>query len=144
MGEQSKLIYFQESKTEFILSKYLISTPIRSERILISKLRLGVLKLEIETGRKCGLDRNDRKCKICKSDQIENESHFLFECEPLNKLREIYLKQLFNKYPTLSSVSDLDKLMYLYFNENLSSAEMTIATKMLTTLVNARTKLLIS
>ena len=48
MGDQSKLIYFQESKTEFTFSKYLFSIPIRSDRTSLAKLRLGVLKLEIE------------------------------------------------------------------------------------------------
>ena len=87
MHDQSKLTHFQESKTEFTFSKYLLSIPTRSERTSHSKLRLGVLKLEIEAGRKNGLDRSERKCKICKSDQLKNEAHFLFVCEPLNTTR---------------------------------------------------------
>ena len=142
MHDQSKLTHFQESKTEFTFSKYLLSIPTRSERTSLSKLRLGVLKLEIEEGRKNGLDRSERKCKICKSDQVENEAHFLFVCEPLNTTRETYLNQLFDKCPTLSMVSHLDKLMYLYFNENISPNELSIATKMLTSLINLRDKIL--
>ena len=142
MGEQTKLTYFQESKTEFIISKYLLSTPLRADRSLLCKLRLGVLKLEIETGRHRGLDRNNRHCKVCKSDQIENETHFLFSCVPLKSTRDVYLKQLFEKCPILSSVSHLDKLMYLYFNESICLEELSLANKMLSNLNYARDKIL--
>ena len=39
-------------------------------------------------------------------------------------------------------VSHPDKLMYLYFNENISPNELSIATKMLTSLINLRDKIL--
>ncbi len=51
------------------------------DRSLISQLRLGILPLRIETGRFSNLDEEERTCLVCNSGEIENEKHFLFECD---------------------------------------------------------------
>ena len=50
------------------------------ERSLISQLRLGILPLRIETGRFSNLDVQDRTCLVCNTGKVEDENHFLFEC----------------------------------------------------------------
>ncbi len=54
------------------------------DRSLISQLRLGILPLRIETGRYSNLREADRICQLCSANQVENESHFLFQCELYN------------------------------------------------------------
>ena len=57
------------------------------KRALISRLRCGVLSLEIERGRYSQTEANLRTCKLC-LEAPETEFHFLFECNSLNELRQ--------------------------------------------------------
>ena len=144
MAEQNKLQYFREAKTEFTLSKYLHILAARNSRSLLCKLRLGALKLEVETGRKFGVVRNERVCKLCNSGQVEDEIHFLFSCETLDEIRQTLLRPLYRKCSHLQNVSHLDKLLYLFFNENLAEDELSLASTLLLKLNNARDKLLLN
>ncbi len=47
----------------------------------ISQLRLGILPSTIETGRYANLKEDERICLLCQQNCVENEAHFLFECE---------------------------------------------------------------
>ena len=153
MNSQIKLLYFKDSKTEFTLSRYLSILPTRNSRSLLCKLRLGVFNLEVETGRKVKIDQNgakirleraERVCKLCNSGEVEDETHFLFSCEALSQTRDAFLNPLFLMCPDLSGASHLDKLMYLYFNENLEAQETYLATNLLIQLKNARDNITIS
>ena len=119
---------------------------------MLCKLRLGVLDLEVETGRrfktdengkKVKIDRSERFCKLCTSGEIENETHFLFSCPALQQTRRTYLSPLINIREELATVSHQDKLMYLYFNENIDSRELSLAITLLTQLKSTRDTLLI-
>ena len=49
--------------------------------------------IRIETGRYIKLPYSDRVCQQCNSGEVENEYHFLMECEKFLSLR----KKLFSK-----------------------------------------------
>ena len=66
----------------------------RQQRSLISKLRSGTLPIAIETGRYTNTPENLRLCRSCNSGSIENELHFIFQCDAYNVIREQY--QLIN------------------------------------------------
>ena len=61
----------------------------RSYRQCLAKLRCGSLPLAVETGRyaKPAIQLNERICKLCNSQSIENEIHFLIECDLYDDLR---------------------------------------------------------
>ena len=65
------------------------------ERRTISKLRLGILPLRIETARYTRpiLPENERLC-YCKSGEIESEFHALFICSVYNDLRQSWLNKI--------------------------------------------------
>ena len=65
------------------------------ERKNISKLRLGILPLRIETARytKPIVPENQRLC-YCESGEIENEYHAIFICSKYNNLRDAWLNKL--------------------------------------------------
>ena len=65
------------------------------ERRTISKLRLGILPLRIETDRYTRpiLPENERLC-YCKSGEIESEFHALFICSVYNDLRQTWLNKI--------------------------------------------------
>jgi hypothetical protein len=60
----------------------------KTERSILCKIRLSAHNLAIERGRHFGLHTSDRICTICKTGDVENESHFLFKCEKIFQLRE--------------------------------------------------------
>ena len=49
----------------------------------MSKLFAGCLKLQVEIDRYKGIDRNQRFCKLCNVNLVEDNSHFLWECTEL-------------------------------------------------------------
>ena len=65
------------------------------ERKILSKFRLGVLPLRIETGRFARpiLPENQRFC-YCNSGEIESEYHLLFQCQKYSDQREAWLAKI--------------------------------------------------
>ena len=49
---------------------------------MLAKLRLSDHKLEIETGRhqRLKVDQDKRICRLCNTSEVENEIHFLMQC----------------------------------------------------------------
>ena len=84
----------------------------RRRRSLMSQFRTGILPLEIDTGRYVPIfdktlkknrkrTANERICKLCRLNDIENEYHFLCVCPVYNSrrkplLEEIELKRTFS------------------------------------------------
>ena len=94
-------------KLQFYLHK---SIPLMYKKY-ITKLRLSSIDLEIERGRYSNLDRNERKCKICRT-EIEDEFHFLFICPIYADLRKTLLKPYYIDRPSMF------KLIQLLSSEN--------------------------
>ena len=59
-------------------------------------------KLEIERGRYNNILRENRKCKMCNGNIIENEYHFLLVCPLYREIRKEHLKPYFQRWPTLN------------------------------------------
>ena len=77
------------------------------QRKFLAKLRLGCLEIRIETGRytRPRLPEESRICLACPEprNQIENEFHFIFECEAYQNERRSWLEKLTipNNFSTL-------------------------------------------
>ena len=86
------------------------------ERRTISKLRLGILPIRLETARylRPVVPENERLC-YCNSGEIESEYHILFKCQKYNNLREAWLSKLM-KPDNFLHLSPQDKLK-LVLNE---------------------------
>ena len=86
---------------------YIYRSP--SERSIMAQIRLGILPLEVETGRFHNVKLDDRICKRCNKG-VEDESHFMFECTLYDQLRE----ELFN-----GKTIDFPDFIYLEYTEQL-------------------------
>ena len=67
------------------------------QKMFLAKLRLSALPLRIETGRfeRPRLMEGDRLCQSCNDGQsVENESHFVFDCESYNETRSRWKNKL--------------------------------------------------
>ena len=76
-------------------------------RKYLAKLRCGSLEVEINEGRKCRLPYDQRICKYCNYNQIDDEFHFLFTCPFLNDLRMKYIPGYYVSYPDLHKFINL-------------------------------------
>ncbi len=59
----------------------------RAQRSYLAQLRCGILSLHIETGRRQGTQLDRRICKVCNSNLVENEEHFIFHYNKYNNTR---------------------------------------------------------
>ena len=60
------------------------------QNFIIPKLSNIGLRLPVETGRWDGIPVNEQKCKICTTDDIGDEYHYLFTCDCLG-VTETYI-----------------------------------------------------
>ena len=64
-------------KTYIYKEKYLSVIKNREVRKCVTALRISAHQLEIEMGRYKNVPLNSRICKLCKSNEVEDEVHFL-------------------------------------------------------------------
>ena len=90
--ENSKLRTYSTIKTQIGYENYLCQIQNIQERVTLTKFRLSNHRLMIETGRHQRIDKDQRFCPFCPT-KIEDEHHFLMECQVFSTLRV----ELFNK-----------------------------------------------
>jgi hypothetical protein len=76
----------------------------------MAQFRCSILPLRLETGRFVGEPEYQRICKMCDSGQVENELHFLLECQFYNELRNQLLSGL---NATVLNLNNSEKLKLL-------------------------------
>ena len=108
----NKLRTYNLFKSSFAYEKYLDCVDNRDKRVLLTKFRIGICPLRIETGRyenvgdrKC-IPANERTCLVCNSGDIEDEFHFLLKCPEYAAWR----LHMLNVYKGISNVTD-DQIM---------------------------------
>ena len=138
INNETKLHFFKDSKTAIKLSNHLNNLAGREKRSSFSKLRLGTLQLELEKGRRHNILRTDRHCKICNSNEVEDETHFIFSCPTLSRYREPFIKKINDLSHNFAFMSLENKVKFLYFNENLPLNLLEISADLLDILIATR------
>ena len=72
------------------------------------------LPLGIETGRFVNLPLEQRLCKICNIEDIEDEWHFLFKCTKFDYERERFFNNIVTDLPEFGYFKEEDQLKYLF------------------------------
>ena len=96
---QSKLRVYRVFKTHLRLEKYLSASSNYQGRVLMTNLRSGTNKLEIERGRWTNTKEEYRVCTRCNLEHVENEYHFVVLCPKYESLRQ----NLFQKISNISA-----------------------------------------
>ena len=91
---QSKLRIYRIFKTKLRLEKYLSASTNYEGRVLLTNLRSGTNKLEIERGRWKNLKEELRVCTHCNLRHVENEYHFLVLCSKYEALRQTLFQKI--------------------------------------------------
>ena len=96
LGNKPKLRTYKLFKHDFSTESYLYFNFPKWKRSILAQFRLGILPLNIKTGRyklmkdKQGKFRRtkpeERLCLVCNSGLTEDKSHFLLECSYYNQM----------------------------------------------------------
>ena len=113
-----KLRFYSIFKTYVSKSDYLEQVKNLKHGRAVAKLRSGNHSLRIESGRHCipKLLESLRICHYCRSDQIEEETHFLFHCYRYNSIRQQIERDIVLKYPSYDFLNNTDKPIFLFNN----------------------------
>ena len=65
-----------------------VETDCKRQRKILMKLIGGTAELRIETGRWCGLRRDEWICKMCDEGEVEGVERFLLHCTDLVEERK--------------------------------------------------------
>ena len=109
IGSFGIMLTYKLFKKELRAETYL-NLPQFKFRKLIAKFRCSDHQLRIETGRHQKLEISQRTCGMCKSGKVENEIHFLIECEAYCDLRQTFLG------PNLNSILAATQIEYAFIN----------------------------
>jgi hypothetical protein len=77
--KKNKLRLYNKLKDRLVLEDYIVELD-REKRRQLTMLRGGTNKLRIETGRWRKEKENERVCKVCLCEEIEDEKHFILNC----------------------------------------------------------------
>lgn len=108
----AKLRTYRLYKTDFETEKYLCLNLNKNERSMLAQFRTGILPLRVETGRYIGEPLANRLCRLCDSQSVETEMHFLLFCAQYNDIRNTVFDNLITDSHYLD-LSNVGKLKYL-------------------------------
>ena len=84
--ESGHCLNYRIFKKELCLEKYLLNLNPKSAATLC-RFRCGNHSLPNVTGRHSGIDIVNRKCTLCKSYNIGDEFHYIFQCDAFSSER---------------------------------------------------------
>ena len=89
----------------------------RSKRSILSKIKLGVLPLAIETGRWKDVPLEKRLCLACNDKVLENEYHFVLFCDRFKETRTKMFQEVVDKADVCVTDKEADILKALMSDE---------------------------
>ena len=119
--EGSSRANFYNSITQFQLQPYLENINVFKYMQAFSKLRMSLHRLAFESGRWVRPTRipiDERKCSLCQV--LEDEYHFVLECNVYAELRYKYIPKHYWKRPSMYKFVELLNTTYMKILRNLS------------------------
>ena len=100
---------FYVTIAEFNRKIYFNSIKVLKFRTVLARLRVSSHRLEIEVGRwaRLHIPVGERKCSIC--NQLEDEYHFVLECQLYKNLRRKYIDRFYWNRPSMYKFVELIK-----------------------------------
>ena len=120
----NKLRLYRLYKERLEAENYVIVNMPRYQRQILARFRSGTLPLFVETGRYQNIALEDRICKFCDQNKVEDECHALLECDLYKDLRHDLLKLMVENDDNFNEHSILVKLCLIM---TLDSAQTVLA-----------------
>ena len=108
-----KLRTYSTFKENYDTEPYVYKVYNRSHRSLLSQFRCGILPIKIETGRYTQIPIEYRLCILCEENVIEDENHFLFECNFYKTIRNTYFQRFRENCKYFDVMNYENRLRYL-------------------------------
>ena len=103
----SKLHIYRFIKTTYDQERYLDVLNLRKFRHSYAQFRTGVHDLEIERGRYRNVPRNERICKVCSDNKVEDEFHFILQCVAYSDIRTCFIPSRYYIRPSIHNLHNL-------------------------------------
>jgi hypothetical protein len=100
-------------KSVYDVEPYVYKVYNRSHRSILAQFRTGILPIKIETGRFTQIPVELRLCILCDENVIEDEKHFIFDCNYYNSIRNEYFSKFHEKCQNFDMMDNDEKLKYL-------------------------------
>ena len=113
----SRLTFYKDAGYSFACSNYCNQIQNRIHRSHYAKPRLGTLGLEVERGH-TDKERHLRFCKFCNDGSVEDEIHFLFDCNEYDEESLLFTYSILNYNSLFDKMNNNDKLMFLIKSED--------------------------
>ena len=113
----NKLQSYQSFKTRIQMEPYYLLSD-RELRRAVAKFRCSDHSLRIETGRRENITPDERKCLVCTSSCVENEQHFLVDCQEYSDIRKEFFNMVQQEVPLFNRMDSTCKFIYLLSCEN--------------------------
>ena len=94
INNSKRLQMYARYKHDFESENYLDFITEKKYKIALTQFRLSSHDLAVERGRYENLIRNERICKLCNSNCVENEYHVLLACPFYRELNYVYMSSL--------------------------------------------------
>ena len=91
---------FPASSSDWLNDQYIVSSS--SRRIQTGKFEICGIPIPVK----------DRKCLVCKQDQVEDEQHFLMFCNGYNVLRQELINFILSEDVVFVNLTALDRIKY--------------------------------
>jgi hypothetical protein len=101
VANSSKLSTYVLFKTVQCKEEYLGNINNTAFRTALTRFRVSTHDLPIERGRYTGVARENRLCRCCSMNVLENEYHFLLVCPAFSDIRNKYLSMYYCHWPSL-------------------------------------------
>jgi hypothetical protein len=76
----NQLFLYNKIKTNYIIEPFIENSNFENRKLIV-KMRISDHVLEIERGRYNRINREQRMCRQCHLNVIEDEEHFFFHCQ---------------------------------------------------------------
>ena len=121
LNESDKLRTYRTYKCNLEREWYCTLPLSRDHRRVLFRLRSCSLPLAVETGRytKPKTPLTDRLCKFCESSSIENETHFLLDCELYTDIRSTLFERALCLNTNFDNLETEDKLRFIMQHKDL-------------------------
>lgn len=103
----TSLYMYKELKPTFEISAYILSMKNRSLIKLLARIRLSSHNLNIESGRHRNINRQNRLCILCNTNDIEDEYHFILICSAYRELRASHIPRYYTVRPSMFKLIEL-------------------------------------
>ena len=102
-----------EYKRNFQFEPYLDNLPFEY-RSKVSKIRLSDHRLPIEKLRYENIDKSERICDVCNSNEVGDENHYLISCsnDKINESRKDFIQKCIEILPVFEQFSEVNIIKY--------------------------------